>query len=377
MIFRKFKDLDISALGMGCMRFPTHGEDNQVDMEKTAEMVDLAMKSGVNYYDTAWGYHGGESEKVMGELLSKYPRDSFYLATKFPGYTTDNIKPGKPEEIFPRQLEKCKTDYFDFYLFHNVSEYNIDAYMDPANGILEYLLERKAEGKIRHLGFSTHGNLDTMRRFLSGYGEYMEFCQIQLNWLDYSLQNAKEKLELLREFDMPVIVMEPVRGGRLANLTDEYANKLRSAAPDRTAAEWAFRFLQGFDNVFVTLSGMSNMDQLRENIATYEKEAPLTDSELKVLFGVAEDMMAKKTLSCTGCKYCLDYCPNGLNIPELIKIYNKHLFRGGSTIPSDMLGDIDTDKRPDACIACGSCESVCPQGIKISEIMGEFSEKIR
>ncbi|MBR4880638.1 MAG: aldo/keto reductase, partial [Clostridia bacterium] len=321
MIFRRFKDLNISALGMGCMRFPTLGEDNQVDMEKTAEMIDLSMKAGVNYYDTAWGYHGGESEKVMGELLSKYPRDSFYLATKFPGYTTDNIKPGKPAEIFPKQLEKCKVDYFDFYLFHNVSEYNIDAYMDPENGILEYLLARKAEGKIRHLGFSTHGNLDTMRRFLDGYGEHMEFCQIQLNWLDYTLQNAKEKMELLREYNMPVIVMEPVRGGRLANLTDEYANKLKAAAPDRTAAAWAFRFLQGFDDVFVTLSGMSNMDQLKENLATYESESPLSENELKVLFGVAEDMMSKKTLTCTGCKYCLDYCPNSLNIPEPIKIY--------------------------------------------------------
>ncbi|MBR6559479.1 MAG: aldo/keto reductase [Clostridia bacterium] len=377
MIFRKFKDLDISALGMGCMRFPTHGEDNQVDMEKTAEMIDLAMKSGINYYDTAWGYHGGESEKVMGELLSKYPRDSYYLATKFPGYTTDNIKPGKPAEIFPRQLEKCKVDYFDFYLFHNVSEYNIDAYMDPQNGILDYLLARKAEGKIRHLGFSTHGNLDTMRRFLEGYGEHMEFCQIQFNWLDLTLQNGKEKLELLREYNMPVIVMEPVRGGRLVSLTDEYAERLKTAAPDRTAAEWAFRFLHGYEDIFVTLSGMSNMDQLKENIATYEKESPLSEDDLAVLSGIAKDMMALKTFTCTGCKYCLDYCPQKLNIPDLIKIYNKHLFRGGNTISADMMADIEEDKRPNSCIACGGCESVCPQGIKISEVMASFSAKLK
>lgn len=197
VIRKKFQDLELSALGMGAMRLPTiDGNDAQIDEEKAFQMVDKAMEHGINYYDTAWGYHSGNSELVMGKALQKYPRDSFYLATKFPGYDLSNMD--KVEEIFEKQLEKCGVEYFDFYLFHNVCEMNIDAYLDEKYGILDYLLKQKESGRIRHLGFSAHGSCEVMRRFLEAYGQHMEFCQIQLNYLDWTFQDAKAKVELLQ-----------------------------------------------------------------------------------------------------------------------------------------------------------------------------------
>ena len=217
MIYKDFQDIKLSALGLGCMRLPVvDGDDAKVDEAAAAELVACAMANGVNYYDTAWGYHSGNSELAMGRILSKYPREKFYLATKFPGYSLDNM--GKVEEIFEKQLEKCQVDYFDFYLFHNVCEMNIDAYLDPQYGIDAYLQKQKAAGRIKRLGFSAHASVPVMRRFLEAYGDHMEFCQIQLNYLDWTFQDAKAKVGLLREYNIPVWVMEPVRGGRLAKL---------------------------------------------------------------------------------------------------------------------------------------------------------------
>ena len=210
MIYRDFQDIKLSALGMGAMRLPVvDGDDSRIDEKKAEEMVAYAMANGVNYYDTAWGYHGGNSELVMGKALKNYPRESFYLASKFPGYDLANMD--KVEEIFEKQLEKCQVEYFDFYLFHNVCEMNIDAYLDPKYGIFEYLMKQKENGRIRHLGFSAHGKMDVLKRFLDAYGEHMEFCQLQLNYLDWTFQNAKEKVELMREHNIPVWLMEPAR----------------------------------------------------------------------------------------------------------------------------------------------------------------------
>ena len=219
MIYKDFQDLKLSALGLGAMRLPvTDGKDGQIDETATAEMVKYAMDNGINYYDTAWGYHEGQSELVMGRVLSKYPRDSFYLASKFPGYDLENMP--KVKEIFEKQLEKCQVEYFDFYLFHNVCEMNIDAYLDPQYGIYDYLMEQKKNGRIRHLGFSAHAECDVMKRFLEAYGEHMEFCQLQINYIDWNFQKAKDKVELLKEWNIPVWVMEPVRGGKLASLVE-------------------------------------------------------------------------------------------------------------------------------------------------------------
>ncbi len=372
MIYRKFQDLQLSALGMGAMRLPVvDGNDAVIDEPAAVEMVDYAMAHGVNYYDTAWGYHNGQSELVMGRALKRHPREKFYLATKFPGYDLANMP--KVREIFPKQLEKCQVDYFDFYLFHNVCEMNIDAYLDPKYGIYDYLMEQKRAGRIRHLGFSAHGSIDVMKRFLDAYGKDMEFCQIQLNWLDWKFQDAEGKVKLLREHNIPVWVMEPLRGGRLARLSDEEAAKLAALRPDEAPAAWAFRFLQAIPEVTVTLSGMSNLEQLKQNIATYETDAPLNGEEWKALMSVADDMLGRKVLPCTACHYCVSHCPQGLDIPALLELYNEHNFTGGGFIAPMALSALPEDKRPTACLHCHSCEAVCPQQIKISDAMESFA----
>lgn len=376
MVYREFQDLQLSALGMGAMRLPViDGNDAQIDKEATAEMVAYAMKHGINYYDTAWGYHAGNSETVMGEALSRYPRESFYLATKFPGYDLSNMD--KVESIFEAQLEKCGVDYFDFYLFHNVCEMNIDAYLDEKYGIFDYLMEQKKKGRIRHLGFSAHGSYDIMKRFLDAYGEHMEFCQIQLNYLDWSFQNARAKVDLLKEHHIPVWVMEPLRGGKLASLEDENAAVLKGLRPEEGIPAWAFRFLQSIPGVTMVLSGMSNFQQMQENIAVFEEDKPLDEKEMAALLEVADRMVKKIALPCTACHYCVSHCPKGLDIPGLLELYNEHCFTGGGFIAPMALMAVPEEKKPGACIGCRSCEAVCPQQIKISEAMADFAARLQ
>ena len=237
MIYKDFKGMKLSALGMGAMRLPViDGKDSQVDFEETKKMVDHAMKNGINYYDTAWGYHEGNSETVMGKALSSYPRDSFFLADKFPGYDLGNMD--KVGSIFEKQLEKCGVEYFDFYLFHNVCEMNIDSYTDEKYGIMEYLMKQKRSGRIRHLGLSVHGSRSVLERFLDAYGSEMEFCQIQLNYMDWEFQKAKEKVELLNERNIPIWVMEPLRGGQLASLDAAFEENLKALRPYETVPAW-------------------------------------------------------------------------------------------------------------------------------------------
>lgn len=375
MVYKNFQDLKLSALGMGAMRLPViDGDDARIDESAAQKMVDYAMEHGVNYYDTAWGYHNGNSELVMGKVLSKYPRDSYYLATKFPGYDLSNMD--KVEEIFEKQLEKCGVEYFDFYLFHNVCEMNIDAYLNREYGIYEYLLKQKKEGRIRHLGFSAHGSVEVMKRFLEAYGKDMEFCQIQLNYLDWSFQDAKGKVELLNQHNIPVWVMEPLRGGKLASLTGEETAKLKELRPEETVPAWAFRFLQSLPSVTVVLSGMSDMTQMQENIRTFEEDKPLNDGEMKALLQMADEMVSKIALPCTACHYCVSHCPQELDIPGLLALYNEHCFTGGGFIAPMAMSAIPEDKRPNSCIGCRSCEAVCPQQIKISEAMADFAQKL-
>ena len=375
MMYRDFQDVKLSALGMGAMRLPVvDGDDSKIDEAAAFAMVDEAMARGVNYYDTAWGYHNGNSELVMGKALARHPREKFYLATKFPGYDLSNM--GKVEEIFEKQLEKCQVEYFDFYLFHNVCEMNIDAYLDPKYGTYDYLLAQKKNGRIRHLGFSAHGDYDVMKRFLEAYGKDMEFCQIQLNYLDWDFQDAKRKVELLNQWNIPVWVMEPLRGGKLASLAPEDEAKLKALRPDEGIPAWAFRYLQSIPSVVVTLSGMSNVEQMKENIATFETDKPLNETELETLHAIAQGMVKKIVLPCTACHYCTSHCPQGLDIPNLLSLYNEHCFTQGGFIAPMALSAIPADKQPSACIGCRSCEAVCPQGIKISEAMADFTAKL-
>ncbi len=375
MVYKDFQDLRLSALGLGAMRLPATGDNlSEIDEAETAKMVAFAMEHGVNYYDTAWGYHNGNSETVIGRVLSKYPRESYYLATKFPGYDLSNMD--KVETIFEQQLQKCGVEYFDFYLFHNVCEMNIDAYLDPKYGIFDYLMNQKENGRIRHLGFSAHGDCDIMKRFLDAYGAHMEFAQIQLNWIDWSFQNAKEKTELLNKHQIPVWVMEPLRGGKLASVSADAAQKLQAMRPDEKIPAWSFRFLQGIEGVTMILSGMSSMEQLADNIQTFEADKRLNEQELTALLGIADDMI-KNILPCTACRYCTAHCPKGLDIPMLLKLYNEHCFTGGGFIAPMALMAEPEEKHPSACIGCKSCEAVCPQQIKISEAMADFHKKLQ
>ena len=374
MIYKNFKGLKLSALGLGAMRLPViDGNDSKIDFDAAQKMVDYAMEHGINYYDTAWGYHSGNSEIVIGKALSKYPRESFYLATKFPGYDLNNMT--KVEEIFKKQLEKCGVEYFDFYLFHNVCEMNINEYLDEKYGIFEYLTEQKKNGRIKHLGFSAHGSYDVMKRFLDAYGKDMEFCQIQLNYLDWTFQDAKAKVELLKSYNIPVWVMEPVRGGKLAKLSASDTKRLTALRPDEDAPAWAFRFIQSIPSVAVTLSGMSNMEQLKANIKTFESEKPLNEEEMSTILAVANGML-NGSLPCTACRYCTSHCPMELDIPMLLDLYNEHIFTGGGFLAPMALMAVPEDKHPSACIGCRSCEKVCPQQIKISEAMSDFTAKL-
>lgn len=376
MVYKKFQDKMLSALGFGTMRLPLlDGDPRHIDEKATAEMIDYAIKNGVNYFDTAWGYHNGESEKTIGKLLHNYPRESFYLATKFPGYDLSNM--GKAEEIFEKQLQKCQVEYFDFYLIHNVCEMNIDAYLDGKYGTFDYLIEQKRNGRIRHLGFSAHGDMNVLKRFLAKYGEHMEFGQLQVNYLDWEFQNAREKVELFKSFNIPVWVMEPLRGGKLAKLAEEDEAKLKALRPDEGIPAWAFRFLQSIPSVTVTLSGMSDFEQVKDNIKTFSAEKPLTEKEMLSLLAIADGMTGKTKLPCTACRYCTEYCPRGLDIPELVRLYNEHRFSGGGFIAPMVVGTLADDKKPSACIGCKSCEKVCPQGIKISRMMSDFSFRLK
>ena len=363
MIYKDFQNLKLSALGMGCMRFPTlEGQDSAIDETQTAKMVAQAFDAGINYFDTAWFYHGGNSETVLGSILKNYPRDRFYLATKFPGIDPEHGR-HSIQQVFERQLEKCQVEYFDFYLYHNVSDGRIDMMLDPKYGIHEYLMEQKRLGRIKHLGFSTHGSLSCMQRFLDALGSDLEFCQIQLNWLDWKLQNAREKVELLNSRNIPIWVMEPVRGGRLVNLSEEDIAALTALRPGVTTPEWAFRFLQGIPGVTMILSGMSTKQQLAENIATFNTHAPLNDAEFAVTMEIADRIIAKNAVPCTGCNYCVDHCPMQIPIPTVIKGYNEELDDPGTPGPSD-------------CIACGKCKVHCPQGINIPGVMRAYAESL-
>lgn len=370
MIYKQFKDLKLSALGLGAMRFPViDGKSGQIDEEATEKIVDKAIEKGINYFDTAWMYHEFNSEVVIGKLLKKYPRESYFLATKFPGLHF--ASQGKPEEIFEKQLEKCQVDYFDFYLIHNLNDNNIENYMDENDPVIPYLLEQKEKGRIRHFGLSTHASLKTLTRFLDKWGEHVEFCQIQLNYIDWDLQHACDKVTLLNERNIPIWVMEPLRGGKLATLSEKNTTKLRVLRPDEDIPAWGFRFLQSVPGVTMVLSGMSSEEQLLDNIHTFETDQPLNEEETAELQGIAKEMSGG--IPCTACNYCTIRCPLELNIPKLIELYNEFNFSGGGLWS---ISSMPEEKRPAACIGCRSCEAMCPQSIRISEVMADFAAKL-
>lgn len=358
----------ISKLAFGTMRLPLK-DDGSIDQNQVNEMTDYAMAHGVNYFDTAYPYHDGRSEIAIGKALAKYPRESFRLVTKFPGHQF--MKKYDCDGIFHEQLAKCGVDYFDFYLFHNVYENSLATYKSGEYGIVDYFVKQKQLGKIRHLGFSTHARAENLEEILDFFGDRIEFCQIQLNYVDWTLQDAKKKIELLGSRGIPVMVMEPVRGGKLTDLGEENNARLKGLRPGESIASWAFRWLAEIPEVATVLSGMSSLEQMKDNIRTFTDGTPLSEEEWNMMLEIAETL--KKGVPCTACRYCCGGCPMGLDIPMLLAGYNDMKFASAFTVKMQMDGT-PAEKWPDKCIGCGACASVCPQYIDIPEVLKEFDE---
>lgn len=351
---------NVSMLGMGNMRLPVL-EDGKLDYEAASAIIDMLYTNGVNYFDTAYVYHHGESESFLGKALKKYPRDSFFVATKYHCLANPDYK-----AVFEEQLKRLDMDHIDFYLIHAIADNTVDTYL--TNGCIEYFKEQKALGRIRHLGFSFHASIDTLRRVLAA--ENWDFAQIQFNYLDWLAFDAKPQYEIITSKNVPIVVMEPVRGGRLARLTPETEMELKSMHPYRSIPSWAFRFIMGFDNVKVILSGMSTLEQAEDNIVTFRYEDALSAEERSLLLSVCERFKSQITAPCTACKYCVDGCPMEIDIPEMMSTYNKFKLNGKHVLRSfEKLEHSALD-----CIACGACTEHCPQNIDIPSVMAEMTE---
>ena len=380
----------ISLLAYGCMRLPTmrNQEGNTViDRDKSRELLKHAYENGINYFDTAYNYHNGESEIVTGEILKDFPRDSFCLATKMPTWLVTSLEKGK--ELFSEQLNKCQVEYFDFYLLHalsSIDEYN-KAYRDT--GVLDYLKEEKTAGRIRRLGFSFHGNEETMDYLLEQHN--WDFVMIQMNYLDWEVQNAKYMYEQIEKKGIQCLVMEPLRGGALATLNKEAAGILAEADPDSNPARWAFRYVASHPNVLTILSGMNVMAHLEENINTFRKFKPLSKAEYEVLARALEAYRKISYVPCTACAYCMP-CPYGVDIPLVFRTYNQMVVEHmvpdingpideefaakGQAFLSHFNDSIPAQNRPHNCTACGACKQHCPQEIDIPVEIKRINEII-
>ena len=360
-----FEGLSVSRLGMGAMRLPVqeNQEGKPIDFEAAREIIRRCIEGGINYFDTAYIYHGGHSETFLAKALAEYPRDSYFLADKFNLQANPDFR-----AQFAQQLERLNTDYIDFYLLHGIQDSSEEPMLQ--SGCIEYFREMKAQGKIRHFGFSFHGSPDSLRRLLAA-GPW-DFVQIQLNYMDWLFEDAKELYEILDQAGIPILVMEPLRGGRLASLNPQTAEKLLAAQPGKSLASWGMRWLMRLPRVAVVLSGMSNPDQARDNIATFSEGKPLSEEESALLMQVCQEYRASVAVACTGCRYCTDDCPMGLDIPRILNIYNA--IKLDSEWRASLLYSLPEGKRPDSCIGCGACTGHCPQSFDIPAYMAELAE---
>lgn len=354
----------VSLLGFGCMRFPQL--NGKSDMEKVQAMVDYAYENGVNYYDTAYVYGNGDSERSIGQALKKYPRDSFYLADKLPLWLVH--EKADLEKLFNTSLERLGTDYIDFYLLHALDSSRIDDVKKYE--AIEFFKQKKAEGKIKHIGFSFHDTPETFKIIADMYD--WDFVQIQLNYLDWEVQRAKETYEIIEKKGFPLIVMEPIRGGALANPPESVVDIFKKADPERSAAAWALSFCASLPQVKLILSGMSSFDQVKENVTTLADFKPLADSDYKVVEKAVECINAQPLVGCTGCRYCMP-CPKGVNIPGCFVAYNDYLRLGDKGSLSFRLNVELDDSGPDKCVNCGACVKKCPQHLHIPEELEKFT----
>lgn len=363
---RRFKDTEISLLGLGTMRLPCktplkREANSLIDYKRGQELVDLAYENGVNYYDTAYMYHVGKSEKFIGTALKKYPRDSYYLADKLPIWMCP--KASDMEKVFQKQLERTGTDYFDFYLLHSLNKENFEKC--EAYGAYDFLLKKREEGRIKNIGFSFHGTIEDLKLIVAAHK--WDFAQIQMNYLDWKNQNAEEQYKILTDAGIPVIVMEPVRGGKLADVSNDIEAMFKKANPDGSIASWAMRFAASHPNVLTILSGMNSSEQMLDNLSTLTDFKAFTDTEFKICQNAAAMMNKSEIIPCTGCDYCAD-CPKGVKISSVFSIYNKVKMQEISPEQGKAAYN-KIDVKADACIGCGKCANHCPQSINIPELM--------
>lgn len=359
----------VSLLGFGCMRLPT--VDGEIDEKRAREMVLKALENGVNYIDTAYPYHNGKSELFVRDVIKDLPRDSFFLADKLPIWdckTQDDV-----ERIFHEQLAKCGVDYFDFYLIHAVNKNRIEQIQKL--DLLKMLEGYRDEGKIRNIGFSFHDNLEAFKLWADLYD--WDFVQIQLNYMDTEHQQGMEGYDILTKKGIPVIIMEPIKGGSLASFNETIENEFKSYAPDRSIASWAFRWVGSLPNVKVILSGMSTMAQVEDNLETFHNFQPLNDEEQAIIASVRKKILELSKVECTSCNYCMP-CPHGVNIPGNFRTYNAHAMYQNDGHAKWVVNNLkDNNAYADACIDCGECIPKCPQYIEIPTRLAEFDDYLK
>lgn len=372
MEYREMKNTGIkpSLLGFGCMRFPLL-ENGKIDRIKAEEMMDVAIKAGVTYIDTAYPYHEQESELFVGEFLKKYPRDSFYLATKCSLWYIETHEDAI--KMFENQLNRLQVEYFDFYLIHSLSRDLWDKALKL--GVLDYLIEMKKAGKIRQLGFSFHDEFPVFEEILRYHN--WDFCQIQLNYIDTDIQAGMKGVHLAEELGIPLVIMEPIKGGTLARLSDDMEAKFKQAHPEWSISSWALRWVASLDNVKVILSGMSTMYHVTDNLNTFNNFEKLNLDEQTIVKEVADMIHSRKKNGCTGCNYCMP-CPFGVNIPRNFRIWNDlGVFGDVNKAKKRYFTHCPPEQRSDMCTWCGACEPLCPQSISIREDLKKMTEEFK
>ncbi len=370
MNMEKWLGHDIPKLGFGFMRLPML-EGNTIDMEQTNRMVDTFLGAGFTYFDTAYGYHGGLSEPTIRKaLVERHPRDSFQLATKLPPWEL-KVKEDM-ERIFTTQLERTGAGYFDFYLIHNVCK----GFLETIDGldVWSFLREKKEKGLVRHIGFSFHDTAELLDQTLTAHPE-IEFVQLQINYADWESNGVQSRLchEVAMRHKVSVIIMEPVKGGALAVLSDEARAVVLAAKPNASPASWAVRYAASLPHIVTVLSGMSNIEQIEDNIATMKDFAPLTEDEYAVIDKVRAILEATPTIPCTDCRYCIEKCPQNIPIPRILSNENARRIYGYTNKGSYGFATRNAGKASE-CIACGVCEGRCPQHIGIIDLMKECAE---